>query len=143
MGKKGLLVLTLGGVAVIVLGTVLLRSSSWYLDHQIAEAAAAASTAAPKMMEDGVRFDGADAMPGSVLQYNYTFVGASGALKAVGMGLAKDEVRDNLKDRICTDATLAPLLARGVTFRYRYTLSDSGLLSVIEIPPAACHPSAS
>jgi hypothetical protein len=76
-------------VVLVLAGASLL----WYFGHTsspdrlVAALATAESKRAPEMMQEGVRFDGADAMPGLILQYNYTLVGGGGRAVCLYLGI--------------------------------------------------------
>src|ERR1700761_3548239 len=90
-------------------------------ENILAQAAATISKSAPKMIDDGIRLDGASAMPGLILQYHYTLVGGMGAFQGALHELGLSSSHNDFRDKVCTDPDLSGLMAAGIGIRYVYT----------------------
>jgi len=81
----------------------------------------AANIGAPNMVDEDTRFEGAEALPGNVIQYNFTMLTET-----------SDAMDEDKSDEV------KPLRDIGATFRYRYSNRYGGLIALISISSSEC-----
>ena len=97
------------------------------IDKKLAEVASEMNKTLPMMVDKDTQLDNAAAMPGKVLQYNYTLV----AIQAAQVDTARLEqtFKPTLLNKVKTTPEMAPLRDAGVTFVYNYR-DKSGVMIV-------------
>ncbi len=110
------------------------RGQSAVVDRQLAEAASNINKSLPKMVDKVTQFDHAAALPGKVLQYDYTLVG----IEAGQLDRDKFDqlLKPKLLDTIRTNPDLATLRQLGVTFIYNYRDKDGAPVGRYTFAPA-------
>ena len=88
----------------------------------------------PKMVDNGIRMDGAKAGPGKRLKYLYTFVGRKAA--DVDMTVWRNKGVPAVRQKIMGQKEMRALFEVGTTVIYRYSGSDGVLIDEIIITPA-------
>jgi len=86
----------------------------------------------PMTLNEIVRLDNTEALPGKILKYNYTITDASNfdaaQVKEAGIPMAKNLIK--------TNAQMEPLRKLEVTFRYYYKDNDGKELLTYDITPS-------
>ena len=97
------------------------------IDKKLAEVASEMNKTLPMMVDKETQLDNAAALPGKVLQYNYTLIG----IEASQLDTAKFEqsFKPALLNKIKTTPEMGPFRDAGVTFIYNYR--DKGGVMVV------------
>ena len=94
------------------------------------------TNAAPKMVDDGTRLDGATAGPGLILTYLYTLPKV--ASTDIAPGAFADRVPDPIKKAACSSAEMRPFFDNNVTVHYVYRGSDGGQIGTVTVTREIC-----
>lgn len=106
-----------------------------FYDNEVQKMAAALNAYAPRMLGNGVRFDGAQAGPGPLLTFHNTFVNlpSSQVNRAVVEALTSE-----MRQMACGDTKLRELFAHQVVVTYAYAGNDGVPVASISIYPSNC-----
>jgi hypothetical protein len=108
-------------------------------DNTLKFAALVASRGLPTMIDDQTRLDSVEALPGRVLQYNFSIIDND---TAQAKHARDDEFYGNLRTQIkatlCSDADSKPLRDFGAIFRYLYHDKSGKPLRQVEVTSQDC-----
>jgi hypothetical protein len=100
---------------------------------------AAVNATAPTMVDEETRFDGAEALPGLTVQYDFTLLTeAADNVDQAYTEAFEGEMRKSVKNIICTSDEIKPFREIGTTLRYRFSNRYGGLVGLISISPSEC-----
>lgn len=103
------------------------------IDKKLAEVSAEMNKTLPMMVDKDTQLDNAVAMPGKVLQYNYTLVAISAS--QVDTARLDEAFKPTLLNKVKTTPDMKPLREAGVTFIYNYRDKDGVMIVRYEFGP--------
>lgn len=98
--------------------------------------AARVNEAAPFMVDDQTRLDGARVGPGPRITYSYTLTGFSSL--EIDTGTISSEVKTVLARSTCSNEEIRPSLAHGGIYIYEYYGKDNVQIGSFEIDKQVC-----
>ena len=120
-------------------GLTLLQIAMKSPESQIRFAVAAVNIGTPKMVDEITRLDGAQALPGLAMQYNFTILSEDAdEVDPEYREAFEAEMHKQLEKTICLSDELEPFRALGATFRYRYANRLGGLITAFSIRSSEC-----
>ena len=135
MKKKLLSILTFA----LILSALSLTgcSNDAKVDKLLADTVSGVNKQCPMTIDKETRLDNAAALPGKIIQYNYTLINYSKSqLTADQIASIKSTMNASLRNTIKSSSDMKPLKDYGVTFKYVYKSNDGTELISLTITPS-------
>ena len=138
--KQRMITLLVGGIAALVLGTLLAIHFSGPeqvsdLERNLNRQAAERNSRLPIMLDENTRFDEV-IVEGKIITYRHTVVSHSAI--ELDMNTFQSIMHEKLTKEQCPKEEIIEMLENGIEYQYLYFGNDGGLVSAVRISPITC-----
>jgi hypothetical protein len=109
------------------------------LQQELTRAANGVNASTPRMIDNITRLDGARAGPGTLFTYEYTLTNISASvLSPASLETLQRRLSVDVRQTVCSEAALQPLLRVGAVVRFHYSDRDGQELAIASVSNADC-----
>lgn len=109
------------------------------LQQELTQAANGVNASTPRMIDDITRLDGAQAGPGTLFTYDYTLTDIHASLlPPASLDTLRRRLSADVRQTICRETALQPLLRSGAVIRFHYRDQDGQELTLASVSSADC-----